>query len=230
MKTLLFILFLCISACAYPQKIVLSQDIKSDTIRPANGPNLKNYKHMYLGIGFPVFTNEELNYTKPGTSMTVDFGFRYKRRLNNSFSILADLSANWAAYKIKQEKGKAIPDTTINDKAKFKVNSLSPSVYARINVGRRGNYIGNYLDLGVYGSWNWKKSYKTVNKIENSQVEHKEINRLSYVEPLTYGCMARIGVNRYAITARYRISDLFKENNYAELPRLSLGIEIGLLK
>ncbi|NVO21095.1 MAG: outer membrane beta-barrel protein [Bacteroidetes bacterium] len=230
MKSLLTLMIVCLSFFAFSQDIVLSQDVKSDSIRPTNGPNLKNYKHLYVGLGFPVFTNEEVNYLKPGTSMVVDYGIRYKRRFNNTFALLADLSVNWASYKIKQDDGKSVPDTVVNDKAKFQINSLTPALFARINVGKRGNYIGNYLDLGAYGNWNWKKSYKTVNKIDNNQVERNAINRLSYIEPFAYGLMARIGIGRYAISARYRMSDLFKDGIHPELPRLTLGLELGILK
>jgi hypothetical protein len=230
MKKFLTLLLICYCANAFSQKIVFSQDVKSDTVRPTKGPNLKNYTHSYLGIGFPVFTNEKLNYIKPGVSMIVDFGFRYKRRLNNTFAIGADLSVNWAAYKIKEGADKSVPDSTENDKEKFKINSLSPALYARINIGRRGNSIGNYIDLGGYGSWNWKKGYKTTNKNEDDEMVNVYLTRLTYIEPISYGLLARVAVSRYALTARYRLSNIFKDDKYPELPRLSVGVEVGLLK
>ena len=55
--------------------------------------------------------------------------------------------------------------------------------------------------------------------------------RLSYVENISYGFMARLGTNRYALTARYRTSDLFVTGyDLPELPRLVLGVELGLFK
>jgi len=55
--------------------------------------------------------------------------------------------------------------------------------------------------------------------------------QLKYVENFSYGLLARIGVSRYALTAQYRLSDIFK-SSYAmpELPRLIVGIEVGLFK
>jgi hypothetical protein len=222
---------ICFCAFAYPQEIVFSQDVKSDTVRPTKGPNLKNYKHLYVNATFPVFTNEELNYTVPGATMIVDYGIRYKRRLSNTFAVGYDLSLNWASYRIKNGDDKSIPDSAKHDKEKFKVNSLTPALYLRINAGRRGNKIGNYLDLGGYGSWNWKKAYKTIDELDNDEVKRVTFSKLHYMESFSYGVLARVGVNRYAITARYRLSNLFKDTvDYAELPRLSLGVEIGLLK
>ena len=59
----------------------------------------------------------------------------------------------------------------------------------------------------------------------------KQITHLKYYEPFNYGVLARFGINRYVIYANYRLSDLFKSSyNYAELPRLTLGVQIGLHK
>jgi hypothetical protein len=230
MKKILILLLTCYSVYAYSQEIVFSQNVKSDTVRPTQGPNLKNYKHMFLGIGFPLTTADEVAYTKAGSSLTVDYGIRYKRRLNNTFAVGFDVAVIWAAYKIKQETGKSIPDTIINKRAKFKVNSLTPDLYLRINVGRRGNYIGKYLDLGGYGSWNWKKAYVIQNKDDNDQMVKVSTSRLSYMENFSYGLLARIGVNRLSVAAKYRLSDLFKDQVYSELPRFSVGVEFALPK
>ena len=231
MKKIFTLVLVCICAYAYPQKIVFSQDVKSDTVRPTKGPNLKNYTHVFLGFGFPLFTGEALNYTKPGASMIVDYGIRYKRRLNNTFALGFDLSVNWAAFKIKQDDGKSIPDSTINKKEKFQVNSLSPDIYIRINAGRRGNYIGKFLDLGAFGSWNWEKAHKTQNKNAAGELVKTTTLRLTYVEDFSYGVLARIGMNRFALAVKYRLSNLFtKSSGFAEVPRFSAGLEIGLFK
>jgi hypothetical protein len=49
------------------------------------------------------------------------------------------------------------------------------------------------------------------------------------MENFAYGFLARAGTNRYVITAKYRMSDIFK-SSYAipELPRLTVGVEVGL--
>ncbi|MBK7174625.1 MAG: outer membrane beta-barrel protein [Bacteroidales bacterium] len=231
MKQLILLCLVIISCTLTAQEVVFSKDVKSDTLRPTKGPNLKKFSHQYLGISFPTYTNEELNYTQPFSSMVVDYGIRYKRRLNNTFAMGMDLSVNWAGYRIKQKEGKSVPDSAINKKEKFQVNSLTPALYFRINVGRRGNVIGNYLDLGAYGSLNWKTAHKTTNKNENDEMVRVSTSRLSYMENYSYGVLARIGINRLAISARYRLSDLFiASSGFPELPRLTAGIEFGLFK
>jgi len=231
MKKLITFLLFAFSVAAYSQEILLEQNVKADTIRPSRGPNLKNFTQGYLGVGFPLFTNEAVTYTKPGLSTSFDFGVRYKRKVCSHFALGLDFGFNLSAYKLKQDEWKMVPDTILNDKEKFQINTAAGSAFMRINVGRRGNYIGNYLDMGAYGGWNISKKHKTTN--ENAEGEKVKVltGRLKYIESFSYGLLARVGTNRYAFTARYRLSDIFK-SSYAmpELPRLIVGIEVGLFK
>lgn len=229
-KTIIFLL-LSVSLSAYSQNILLQQNVKADSIRPTKGPNLKHYTQRYIGIGFPVFTNETLNYTKPGASSNFDLGLRYKRRFTNYFASGLELGINTTSYRLKQNEPKNVPDTVINDKEKLLISSLYSSGYVRINVGRRGNFIGNFMDLGAYGGWNFQKKHKTTNENENGEKVRLSTTQLKYVENFSYGLLARIGISRYAFTAHYRVSDIFKSSyRIPELPRLIVGVEIGLSK
>lgn len=231
MKRKLTIFFLMCSLGAFSQEILLEQNVKADTVRATRGPNLRHFIHGYVGLGFPVYTNEEMNYTKFGLSSSVDLGVRYKRRLSQTFALGLDFGVNLVAFKIKQDAGKFIPDNTINDKEKFQVNTLTGSGYVRINVGRRGNYIGNYLDLGAFGGYNFIKKHKTTNQNLEGEKVRVLTSKLNYMEDFTYGALARLGTGRYALTASYRLSDIFSSScSFAELPRLIIGLEIGLFK
>ncbi len=229
MKKVFTIILLSLTMGAFSQEVLLQQNVKGDTLIPTRGPNLKHFLQGYIGLGFPLYTNEDVTYTEFGTSTAVDFGMRYKRKLAEHFAIGMDIGVNLAAYKIKQETGKTVPDSIINDKEKFQINSLASSVYTRINVGRRGNHIGNYLDLGVYGGWNCVKKHRTIN--ENAADEKVKVvtSQLKYIENFSYGLLARVGVNRWVLKAGYRLSDIFAPA-YAipELPRLIVGLEIGI--
>lgn len=229
MKRIIFIALLFASANAFAQEILLEQNVKSDSIRPSRGPNLKNFSHFYIGLGFPLNTNEDVTYTKMGSSTAIDFGFRYKRKFTSFFATGFDLGIGSTTYNLSQDVPKTVPDTIINEKEKFRIFTLSPSVYLRFNFGRRGNYVGNFLDLGAYGDWNMRKMHLTVNKNEQDEKVKIETTRLDYMENFSYGFLARAGSNRYVVTAKYRMSDIFK-SSYAipELPRLTVGVEVGL--
>ncbi len=231
MKKLFTLLLLSLSFGGFSQEILLKQNVQADTIRPGWGPNLKNYLHGYVGLGFPLFINEEPAYTKVGTSVQFDFGLRYKRKITNYFALGMDLGLNSTAFKIKQDDGKYVPDSIINKKEKLQVSAASGSVFARINIGRRGNFIGNYIDMGTYGSWNMVKKHKTTNKNTNGEKVKVSTTRLDYIEDFSYGLLARIGISRYALTAQYRLSDIFKSScTLPELPKLIVGVEVGLFK
>jgi len=231
MKNIFTIILFLLSISAFSQDILLQQNVKADSVRPTFGPNLKNYVHGYIGIGFPFSTNSESGYTKPIASANLDLGVRYKRKFTNYLAMGLDLGISSTSYKIKQNDAKTVPDNIINDKEKIQVNAVASSVWLRINVGRRGNYIGNFLDLGAYGGWNFQKKHKTTNTNDNGEKVKVQTSKLRYVEDFSYGVLTRIGVGRYALTARYRISDLFKSSyGMPELPRMIVGIEVGLFR
>jgi len=220
-----------LSFAAFSQDILLQQNVKADTLRPTYGPNLKNFFYGFVGLGFPIYTNEEVNYTKSIASSNFNFGIRYKRKFTNYLATGLDFGISSTSYKLKQNDSKSVPDNTINDKEKIQVNTLESSAWLRINVGRRGNFIGNYLDMGAYGGWNFQKKHKTINTNAYNEKVKVQTSKLKYVENFSYGFMARVGASRYALTAQYRLSDLFK-SSYAmpELPRLTVGVEIGLFR
>jgi hypothetical protein len=231
MRKIVTIIFLSISLGVFSQDILLQQNVKSDSIRPTYGPNLRNYLHGYFGLGFPLFTNETVKYTKPGVSSSFNLGLRYKRRITNYLAVGLELGIDATSYKLKQTDPKTIPDTIINVKEKFLISTLMSSGYVRINVGRRGNYIGNYVDLGAYGGWNFQKKHKTTNENEDGEKVRLSTTRLKYVENFSYGLLTRFGISRYTLTAHYRLSNIFKASyGMPELPRLIVGVEIGLFK
>ncbi len=231
MKFILSILLLVVSTSVFSQDILLKQNVIGDSVRPTYGPNLKNYFHTYIGVGFPVYTNEHVNYTKFGSSAAFDFGLRYKRRITNFLAIGLDAGISPAAYKIKQSDGKTVPDTILNDREKLQITSILSSAYMRINIGRRGNFIGNYFDLGAYGGWNAIKKHKTYNDNAEGEKVKAVTSGLKYINNFSYGAIARIGVSRLALTASYRLSDIFISSNaMPELPRLIVGLEMGLFK
>ena len=231
MKNILTIILILLSFGAFSQDILLQQNVKADSVRPTYGPNLKNFLHGYIGIGFPFSTSKESGYTKPMASTNINFGIRYKRRFTNYLATGIDLGINSASYKIKQNDSKTVPDNTINDKEKIQVNAVASSAWLRINVGRRGNYIGNFLDLGAYGDWNFQKKHKTTNTNSDNEKVRVTTSKLKYVEDFSYGVFTRVGFGRYALTGSYRLSDIFKSSyDMPELPRLIVGVEVGLFR
>lgn len=229
MKKIFLLLTIAFAALSvHSQDVVFSDYVDYDTVIPTYGKNLKHYRHLYIGYQMPINTDEDISYTKPFLSSKVNLGLRYKRKLNSTFAFGCDLAYEWATYPIEQKKGKTIVDTILHDKEKFKINSFQPSVYFRINYGRRGNHIGNYIDLGAAFNAHLLKSHATKDKIDG-EIVRCSTSKLKYIVPASYSALMRIGFNRYAITANYRLSNLFDSKHESwDLPKLSVGLEIGM--
>lgn len=233
---ILLIIFFLFSVCLLnAQTVLLEQNLKKDTVKKTIGQNLKHFVHFYAGISFAAGPTEsdsiKINY---GLSNSFVFGIRYKRKICNLYSLgyNAGISAN--SFNINQNKNKRFIDDSIHKKEKLILTAISLELYNRFNFGKRGNIIGKYIDLGVSGQWVARSNlYIKDNKIPAGQSKSTPIEtntrRLYFIDPFEYGVNIRLGINRLAIYADYRLSDMFKKSSgLQELPRLFIGIQIGL--
>ena len=144
-------------------------------------------------------------------------------------------------YRIKQKEGKRFPNANIHDKETLRLNNLGFEIFQRINFGRRGNFVGKFIDMGLYYNWAFDVKHAYKDKIDQSNnpdmaKNTKIINRnLNYIDDFNYGLRARLGFNRSVLTFTYRLSDLFDKtfhNNEIdiEMPRFTLGIQLGIHK
>lgn len=232
---------------SFSQTILLEEDVKGDTIIPTFGPNMKNYYHFYVGYGLilgPDKDGSEINY---GRSYNLSFGALYKRKINNNYAVGIDLLIHQTSFNLKQDTSKILPNDSMHENEKLVFYNLSLGLFNRINYGKRGNYMGNYFDLGVRIDWPFSVVHFTKDKYKvatanNGGTVRTRTSGLIFTEPLNYSVYARLGFTRYIITASYRLSDVFitdKEvyqqygNNietYPELPALVIGIEISLYR
>lgn len=210
------------------QEVVI-EEVYDDTVIPTHGQNLRHYGHFYFGLGFPVADVDKTAETKKGLSASFDFGYRYKRKVFEYWAVGFDLHYSLQGYRLKDDE----IDGQEFKRRSYLVNNLNLAVYQRINLNRRGNSIGKYIDLGGYGAWNFTTTHQLRRKGEGDEtfkwIDIRETG-LDYLEPIQYGLQGRLGSGRYALTARYRLSDLVKAGNVVELgelPRLILGLEIG---
>lgn len=234
MKTILFlIIFFNLFYGGYAQTVLLEQNLKADTIRHESGQNLKHFLHGYAGLGFiagaPSGTgNSIIN----GLSNSFLLGLRYKRKFSGWYAAGYSCSISSDSYRIRQNQHRDSADGPSHKSEKLVLTNLSVDVYNRFNFGKRGNIIGKYIDLGVYGTWTpfSKLSVKDVERLNNKDViSKKNTRRLSYIEPFGYGLTARMGVNRYSLFVTYRASGLFKNSFfYGDLPDYIVGLQIGL--
>lgn len=237
-KTIILSIFLFAGIISFSQKVLLEQTVANDTLEDKWGQNLRHFSHLYFGFGFAASGAEKGAEVKYGNSANFDFGYRYKFKVCNYYALGADLSFSSYMYRLKQDSvSKILPDAEEHDKERIDIGALKLEIYQRFNFGRRGNHVGNYLDVGAYGSYFLYTRHYTMDKKPFADLKKREVTEtgLEYMENMEYGISARMGHGRWVLFGRYRLSDLFKtskfyNNNlkYPELPSLQIGIEVDL--
>ncbi|HET6244792.1 MAG: hypothetical protein H0V01_05090 [Bacteroidetes bacterium] len=234
-KAAIFMALVFIGINSNAQEILLEQNPGKDTIPSQQGPNLKHYSHMYLGLGFIVGPSMGAGSAiRYGNSTDFNFGYRYKRKVANFYAVGFDLAYGLTSFNIKQQIQKTLPNSVLHDNEKINFNHLGALIYNRFNIGKRGNHIGNFIDVAAYGNWEFaiRHIYNDKNKTPNESNAKltKVVNKnLTYTNPFNYGLQARIGLNRYVFYSSYRMSSLFKSRfMYPELPLLTIGMQISL--
>ncbi|OFY55752.1 MAG: hypothetical protein A2W93_01545 [Bacteroidetes bacterium GWF2_43_63] len=225
----LFLLIVLASMAQYP--VVDETVTPYDTLRPDNGPNGKRFFNSFVGWHFaiPTETNDAAT-VQPFSSSGVRVGWMWKHRVSNFFSVGYLLDFDTYNYSYAQNDTKTFPDSLKHKSQSISVMTLGTGLYFRFNFDtKRGNYIGHYLDAGGYADWNFNRTLATKDEIDFNQIERNRISRLHYVEKYQYGLYAAIGINKFTIFGRYRMSDIIKQPFHsAELPRLTVGIGLCL--
>ncbi len=227
------------------QDVVIEEDMDELSYNEESGPNSKRFSHFYFGLStYNNLTSEDDFFIKPFISHYFKFGFRDKFKLNNIFALGYDAYFKRNAFYIDQDlDNKFFPTAIIHEKERYILNNIGLSPYLRINFDPgRGNFMGAFLDLGAYADFTILP--KHVAFLDSEEVTYpnlvdskvtKLINRApEFTERFYYGVTARLGFNRYVITADYRLSALIDtediENFDSDMPVISLGIQIGLHK
>jgi len=242
-KYVIFVTCLIISELALAQTLLLHEKISDyDFDVPSHGPNFRHFNHLFVGFALFVPSNDEKEIeTVLGSTTTLAIGWRYKYKLTNWFAVGAGINYTNDVFNLAQNDKKVVPDNIIHDKEKLRFNNLGPDVYLRLNFGKRGNVVGRFIDIGAFANWSFKVKDMYQDKIDNPNSAYGAgkgrviLSDLNYVEPFHYGVRARFGLNRFVLTASYRLTELLKKE-YTQtvgdlfLPKLNVGLEIGLHK
>jgi hypothetical protein len=203
-----------------------------------NGPDSKLYNHAYFGIG--LISNHDQNEgseIRMPNSFEFMFGLRHKLQLLSFYAVGSDISYRYQRYCIDQD---ALSENELNPLAAnldakrqaIGINSFGLEIYNRFKAGR-GNNLGYYIDAGIKGEWNFALRRKVFFDYDSDQypagkVKYTERN-LDYINRTSLIATGRIGFKKTVVYGNYRISDLLKtNNNIADLPRLSIGLQRAL--
>lgn len=227
------LILICVLASlpAKAQEVLVYEDLQGDTIKSEYGMNRKHYRHPFIGMGF--FAGGAGGPTgkiKTADSWAFEYGVRYKRKFTHYLSAGADWSFSRLQYSPSAwEVASLMGDASLKSE-KLVLVQTGLGLYQRFNwQKRRGDFIGRFLDVGVYGNWTFASRH--VYSFEQATGERVKVKKsgLDYVSPFDYGLLARIGFGNFVLKSSYRFSDHFKsESGLEEFPRLYIGFEMGL--
>jgi len=222
MKRYIIASLLLIGIAVQAQTVLLEEKVDSVYKKSSYGINSTHYVHMYIDFGF-VFGAEEV--TKFGNTNSFGLGMRYKLRINNHLATGIDLASIYSNINF--------PTHGNVKKDKYYFMDLEYNWFIRTNLGMRGSIMGKFIDIGVFGKSNYFSSIYT--KIEDDFEDYSTLvyskEDLKYIETFNYGLLLRVGWNQIVFFSKYRLSNLLKPNvtgNYRDIPRWTIGIQIGL--
>ncbi|UYZ60363.1 hypothetical protein [Hymenobacter latericus] len=219
---------------AAAQRPLLSTDVAADTVRQRFGPNRQLFRHVYVGYGFvlgqPKQSGAEL---RSGASAELSLGLRQKHRLAEHLAVGFDVRYARLQYSLAQNDAKVLPTPELHYREALVVQRADLEAWLRLNLGRRGNILGRYIDVGAWGGRVIGTSHRTEDRPNTNSARRVSVveHGLPYLQKWSYGLAGRVGANRYAAVVRYRLSDTFRGERaalYPELPPWQLGLEIGL--
>ncbi len=229
MKKHLLILFLAIVSSASAQEVLLERDPAADTTKETFGPNRKHFLHGTMAGGMVTGPKNPGARLKTWGNYTLALGLRYKLRISNYYAIGFEGSISTITCNMRQEEGKFLPDTIMHKKERLNWMFLNIGFFNRINFYKRGNIVGNYLDLGITGSYCPSFVHFTMDKTPDGRTLRIRERGLDYFSPFNYSVFARVGFNKTAITASCRLSSLFKSGyNYPNIAPVSITIELSM--
>lgn len=230
--SIIFIVVLNIGTI-FSQTVLLEEKVSAPGENENNiGPNKKHYTFFYFGFSNFIFSNADDDlYFKTGKSHAIDFGFNYKHKITNLLSYnLGGLYRNERCL-LKNVSDELFLDSTNYDNDIIGLNYIGGESFFRINFDvMRGNILGKYIDIGVFGAYKYRVNRITViensGKILNSKNIKSKYKDISGTKDFVYGLKFGLGWYRFQLSARYYLYNKLFSNNI-ELPKLSIGFRVS---
>lgn len=217
---------------ATAQNVLFSDDAETAYEIPKKGKNRASFGHLYTGyrIAPEYFTVDPQVWNGE---------FFVGRRAK--YAITRNYAMGWEMEYLHTAVSWDVTDIELDESVPFNAtkhryvsHAVILSYYNRITFGKVGNNIGKFLDLGVYGAWNFGKNSTFTNEGSDNTHNYKmKIEKPDYDDVFFYGVKARLGIHRVALTADYRLlTPDFSTLNAGGIvkPQLTVGLELSLYK
>lgn len=227
----LFLILLIFSSLSglHAQTVVLEIEEPTDTTTSVFGPNRQHFVHSFFSLGFPVGEQNEGGRIELINSTIAQFGMRYKLRFNDYISTGLELSYKSSNYRLKQEESKRVPDSIQHDKENLVLAILEGGAFLRFNFGKRGDFMGRFIDLGASYDVRLGTQHITKDDLPTGELQEVILRKLRYLNNGYSNAFVRLGFNRLIFNFEYRLTNIFKpEFSYPEFPPYTIGLQLGL--
>jgi hypothetical protein len=215
----------------------INESVDTTQAIPKFGANRRFHRDAYLGLGVITGPQQAGAYTNWWSS-SLAFGLRGKLKLWSWESLVLDLGYRYDRFSLNQKKVKRLPvDQLAHQRERISVHNLSTTFCNRISLGKHGDVLGRFLDVGIYGDLVFRTTNVYLDQYYDSNSEmanrfriKSRLSRLPYIQPANYGLVVRLGSNNSSFFGMWRMNDLVKDSadrNYPDLPRLVVGIQIS---
>ncbi len=225
LKKLILILFLLIIGHLEAQTVLMEESVDSVYQKSKFGVNSTHFLHPYFTFGFLFDSSDDRDVSNFGSSNSFSFGLRYKLRLTNHLATGLELEDRFSTV--------AFPTHKPILKDKYQFFDIKYAWYFRINVGMRGDVMGKFMDLGIYGSSLFFPQHYIKKEVDNSNYKSLRYYEedLDYFNDFDYGLLLRFGINQFVIFSEYRLNNIIKETDtkdFRTVPQITVGLQVGL--
>jgi hypothetical protein len=217
------------------QELIFERQVAPENKVSNFGPNRRTFVHPFLSASLIMSAPDEaIKINMPG-SISLAGGLRYKLRLAKPLAFVADGSIWSMNYRIREHETTPNWDSLSNPSSSIKIHGLSGTIGLRFRFGQKGNYLGNYLEVGLSTQLPVTGSFITRYGPGDPQQDgvYSEITSRSTLRdyhPVLWQAIGRLGFDKFSMVVAYRLSDMLKPIWMYDLPRLTVGLEFSLVK
>jgi hypothetical protein len=221
-KGILFFLLLGQFQCnVTAQELVFEKFPDTVQVHPTYGPNRKHFVHPYFSMSLKA---------DPQFAAQVALGLRYKLKISKPISIISETGINRDFFDLSRKPGILATDSVIHLAQSLNTSGIYGGVFFRTRLGQKGDYLGNYIDIGIVGSshlLNKLITRDTINSGIGSPIsERTSKTTFRNINMFSYSACIRVGFDKFSLTASYRLSKLMT-TTIKDLPSLQVGVEFS---
>lgn len=219
------------------QTVLIERDVRVDTQQSSIGPNRKTHYQLMVGLGNFFGGGHPQLPIRYGNSREFVLAAQYKRKIDSQWSWGFDVSFRNMVYRIDQNPGKkTIPDTLVYERERFSLPQFAFQPWFRFNFDRRrGDRTGIYTDIAPGLHVPFSQRRVLVYKTSETDFLVKVVERkLDYLVPLFATMNLRLGYQRLAAYAQWRVTPLVKAERSrkrwgqeADLPPFLVGLQVA---